>query len=151
MLSRSRIFSMPLNRSSFPYFEANSLKDDLKHKKESMNYKSASSLLISLTFMTLSKKRTNVARKQRERNEMCMKFQIHFWYCQDNPPFLTPNHIFLDFTSTYFPWSLASSRSWRNESFFSRSFRCFSRLSSSARSLTYCSNTCFLSLDVRSK
>lgn len=135
MLSRSRIFSMPLNRSSFPYFEANSLKDDLKHKKESMNYK----------------KRTNVARKQRERNEMCMKLKIHFWYCQDNPPFLTPNHIFLDFTSTYFPWSLASSRSWRNESFFSRSFRCFSRLSSSARSLTYCSNTCFLSLDVRSK
>lgn len=135
MLSRSRIFSMPLNRSSFPYFEANSLKDDLKHKKESMNYK----------------KRTNVARKQRERNEMCMKLQIHFWYCQDNPPFLTPNHIFLDFTSTYFPWSLASSRSWRNESFFSRSFRCFSRLSSSARSLTYCSNTCFLSLDVRSR
>lgn len=135
MLSRSRIFSMPLNRSSFPYFEANSLKDDLKHKKESMNYK----------------KRTNVARKQRERNEMCMKLKIHFWYWQDIPPFLTPNHIFLDFTSTYFPWSLASSRSWRNESFFSRSFRCFSRLSSSARSLTYCSNTCFLSLDVRSK
>lgn len=135
MLSRSRIFSMPLNRSSFPYFEANSLKDDLKHKKESMNYK----------------KRTNVARKQRERNEMCMKLKIHFWYWQDIPPFLTPNHIFLDFTSTYFPWSLASSRSWRNESFFSRSFRCFSRLSSSARSLTYCSNTCFLSLDVRSR
>lgn len=135
MLSRSRIFSMPLNRSSFPYFEANSLKDDLKHKKESMNYK----------------KRTNVARKQRECNEMCMKLKIHYWYWQDNPPFLTPNHIFLDFTSTYFPWSLASSRSWRNESFFSRSFRCFSRLSSSARSLTYCSNTCFLSLDVRSK
>lgn len=101
--------------------------------------------------MTLSKKRTNVARKQRERNEMCMKLKIHFWYWQDNPSFLTPNHIFLDFTSTYFPWSLASSRSWRNESFFSRSFRCFSRLSSSARSLTYCSNTCFLSLDVRSK
>lgn len=53
--------------------------------------------------------------------------------------------------STYFPCSLASSKSCRKASFFSRSFRCFSRLSSSALSLTYCSNTCFLSLEVRSR
>lgn len=45
-----------------------------------MNYMGGLPILIPLTFMTLSKKRTNVARKQREGNEMCMKLKIHFCY-----------------------------------------------------------------------
>lgn len=52
---------------------------------------------------------------------------------------------------TYFPWRPASSISFLYSSFRSFNLFLFSLLSSSARSFTYLSKTCFRSLDVNSK
>lgn len=52
---------------------------------------------------------------------------------------------------TYLPCKWASLRSFLNDSLRSRSLFLFSLRSSSALSLTYLSNTCFRSLDVKSR
>lgn len=60
-------------------------------------------------------------------------------------------HLLENSLNVDFPLRPASSNSFRNSSFFSFSLFLFSRLSSSARSFTYLSNTCFRSFEVRSK
>lgn len=60
-----------------------------------------------------------------------------------------PGQVFrFSLRRTYFPWRLASIISFLKSSFRSFILFRFSRRSSSARSLTYLSNTCFLSFDV---